>query len=207
MAATKGSELPVVTALTDVSAKLFVIENGVTSTITAPNLAADSSFTGVFGAVTQQHCWVDGIALRPPTGTGSGAAFGVLGNSLVPAFSLDGAGASEVLQYGFGVPDHWLTMAVDVHWANDGAGSGDVRFSTDHLCVAAGGDYSAARTTTTLTATAGAQNIKVVSTIVSSISLSTARAGLIRITRLSADAADTLTNDIAIVGLMLRRLT
>jgi hypothetical protein len=167
------------------------------------SLAALTTPATTLGAATDQRLWLPCKEVQVITGSPS---FGNVG-SQAGVLLMDGAGATEAGAFTFVVADNWLTMAIDIHWANAGAGAGDVRWTVGHLVAADAGDFSTAATNVSTTVTAAAQNIKKVSTLATGISLTTARAGTIVLTRTSGDAADTLANDVGVVGISLRRLT
>ena len=100
-------------------------------------------------------------------------------------------------------------MHVDMYWTNAGAGSGDVVWSGLRQERADGEDLTAGDITmfANTTVTAPAQNVLKVTRIGTSITLTASDFHGFYVTRLGANAADTLGNDCTFLGLLLTRAT
>lgn len=120
-------------------------------------------------------------------------------------YDADAAEASAITQ---AVPDGWTSFAVDIWWTNAAAGSGDVRFQLDR---ALDGDTTAMTalptTVASQTVTAPAQNVLKVTSLGSAAGVTSARLLTLAIWRVATHAADTLPNDVGVLGLMLRKVS
>ena len=136
-----------------------------------------------------------------PTLTGTG------GTGSLQGWLLDAATVENVVSTLL-VPPWWATLAVDVWWLNAGAGAGAVRLRTVFASHAVGTTVSTTTSDVSATYTAGAQNeIMKATSHVTSVAVDSAVPQRFGILRAGNDAADTLANDILVIGLMLRRLT
>lgn len=119
---------------------------------------------------------------------------------LCDAASEEGVGNTIML------PVDWTTISVVLYWANEGAGAGDVVWRMDYTQYVAGATADAAETTgANVTATAGAQNVLVASTLHAALSVDPSKLFRFEVTRTAADAADTLANDAGIRGLLISK--
>lgn len=123
-----------------------------------------------------------------------------------PSWLLDAALVEEVAG-SFSAPPWWKTAAVDLYWSNPSATTGNVVFSlvtanhTNGDVMTAG---EAAAVSTTISAPA--QNALKVTRLAASISV-TNPLPFLRLSRLGNNGSDTLTNDAAVIGVALVRLT
>ena len=164
---------------------------------TAAALAADSAFTSQYGTSIWIPAGAHSVLLGSPA-VQTGAPYS-------DAYSMDAA-ADEGVGSSVILPSGWATFAVDLHWANAGAGSGDVKWL---LC---GQEVSEAETINGLTVlasatqTARAQNVEDVFTLASPLT-NTGGRWLFMAYRSGGDGADTLGNDAAFHGFNIRRLS
>lgn len=102
------------------------------------------------------------------------------------------------------MPDGWLTAHLDVYWTNVGAGAGDVRWGlyTDQT---ADGAALGGLAGDELTVTAPAQNVLKVSRIVTGRAFTATSLQSMRVFRFGAAAADTLANDVALLGVQITK--
>ncbi len=101
--------------------------------------------------------------------------------------------------------DGWQSYDISLYWTNVGANTGDVRLSVSVGTVVDGGDVQATDTDYNLTVAAPAQRILKVTDITSSNSLAASGLGYVAIQRVGTNVADTLNNEIAVLGVMLKR--
>jgi hypothetical protein len=136
-----------------------------------------------------------------------------------PAITLAGGGRRNVLAFDAAsletadafiqIPTGWQSIAVEVIWANLGAGSGDVVWRVQGLARTAGETLDTADNTggAGTTITAGAQNIVMVSAMSGNLDLINENYYLsVRVSRLGTDAGDTLANDAGLIGITLTRV-
>ena len=136
-----------------------------------------------------------------------------------PAITLAGGGRRNVLAFDAAsletadafiqIPTGWESIAVEVIWANLGAGSGDVVWRVQGLARTAGETLDTADNTggAGTTITAGAQNIVMVSAMSGNLDLINENYYLsVRVSRLGTDAGDTLANDAGLIGITLTRV-
>ena len=125
--------------------------------------------------------------------------------SRFPAWLLDSASTEQVNCTAF-IPAGWRRFQVDMLWSNLGPGSGDVRWSLGYSVRTAGDLLTAGDVFfTTSTDTAPAQDVLAIKTWTSSAVTTGSGVYHFRLSRLGADAADTLGNDATFLGLRLRR--
>lgn len=126
-------------------------------------------------------------------------------NSL-PVMLLDSA-ATERVHAVVGLPPSWKSVYIEAIWANAGTGAGDVVIQHNNDLLKPGTGFgSVGYVGANITATAGAQNVVMVTDLTRPGSTPvTGGAAVIRILRRGADAADTLPNDIGLIGVRLRR--
>jgi hypothetical protein len=136
---------------------------------------------------------------------------GVLGSPNIgslnrwPAWMLDAA-SSEILGWASRIPRDWNNLAIDVVWANAGAGSGDVVLRADVGFRTLGQTAATPGAGTPATVTAGAVNVIATTQLVATVGVTASAFAVIDLVRVGGDAADTLGNDIAVLGLILRRV-
>lgn len=177
----------------------FVSQNGAVYTFDLSRLPEMSRAT--VRQEPSETMWVGAAAFQPSSGspTLNGSTMGV------PAWLLDAA-ATEVVTTTLMVPSGWRQFAVDLWWTNAGAGAGDVVVNTR---------YANRGDTTNITgAEVNAGNVGLAAPAQNVIKVNTVLSGLIRkpdqlfrvnVRRVGGDAGDTLGNDMALLGLVLRR--
>lgn len=109
-------------------------------------------------------------------------------------------GASLVL------PPWWATFKVDGYFANITASSGDVRVGALVTYTAANAAVDSSAPSTNVTLTMGTTGVLKVVELLTGVSTSSGLAS-ITVQRDADNAADTLDNDVAFLGLLLTRLT
>lgn len=181
---------------------LLTRASGVPARITRASLAADAAFTEAFAPI-QPSIFIAAGSFSAVTGS---PVLGEAGSD-VPGFLLDGAGATERVATIVAVPAGWSTFDAQLVWTNAGAGSGNVHW--DVAYSPGFGDGEAATHSTFATdqdVAAPAQNTAKYTTMASGAAVpSTGELLPIRVGRNSANAGDTLTNDVAVLGMRLIR--
>lgn len=132
---------------------------------------------------------------------------GTIGGGRRNAWLLDAA-SEEIVGTEFIMPDGWTKLKVSIYWVNAGAGSGNVVFAYNFGQFAAGVTLNAADSLGSLnrTFTAAAQDVLSISVFSSDIiTVSPGVTSFLRVKRTAADAADTLGNDIGIIGVLIER--
>lgn len=171
--------------------------------ITADELAQGSQFSSRYAKAANAVVWLPAQSAVPSVGSPS------LGrvNGRTPCYLMDQS-TNEQINWAWAVPTDWVTMSVELWWSNAGAGSGNVVYE---LRGSEDGDAETPTDVAGLAAgaalTAPAQDVIKKSVLVASYTLGGDYMGHLRINRLAADAGDTLANDAAYIGIMLRRLT
>jgi hypothetical protein len=116
------------------------------------------------------------------------------------------ASSAESISSHFFVPPQWATAHIDLYWNNHSTGVGDVAWGIDYNAAASNGStLTASVLGAAVTATAGAQDVVVVSRLVTGYGLTATTVQLLHIYRSAANAADTLANDAAVLGVLLTR--
>lgn len=133
-----------------------------------------------------------------PTLTGAGG-LGATQGWLLDAASQEGVVTTMV------PPSTWTTMHVDMWWLNNGAGSGDVRLRFDLVRHDTGSATVTTITNGSQTVTAAAQNVFTVTRMASNLALVQGSQYRVHPMRVAADAADTLANDILMIGIKMTR--
>jgi hypothetical protein len=121
----------------------------------------------------------------------------------MPAWLLDSA-SIELVSTTFLLPTSWNTYDVYLWWANDGAGTGDVKLAVNQYTVTTTGSFYG---TLAKTVTASAQNTLVHTKMNNTAISVVADMLMFNMRRDGDDAADTLGNDIAVCGLMLEKVS
>lgn len=175
----------------------------VVGTTGSPGVPRMAEFTAQ--EVTQ--LWIPVNTMWIVTGSPSGAAF-TGASSAYEAYRFDSSttermGAQSLL------PTHWEEFNVVVYWANNGAGSGDVRWqlathrkgviSTDMWLLGGGTTHTA------VTATAPGENFMTETTLVSDRTKDTNDLWCFLVARLGGDGADTLGNDVGLLGILVEK--
>lgn len=120
------------------------------------------------------------------------------------AWLLDSA-ATERLASSWDMPADWSSVNVDFYWTNAGAGTGDVRWQLFTDNAADGATIDASGTSSHATVTAPAQDVLKVSRVGAAIALTASNYQNCRIGRVGGDAADTLANDVALLGVLISK--
>lgn len=157
------------------------------------DLAADPAFTGAF------------VALPPGLGAEKFAAVAgtpakVYGTGQA-TWLLDGAGATEAVVASFVHSGPEVTITPKALVSNRGAGSGDVKLTLNYAVITAGDSIAEASTSASVTFTALAQNVAQTTASFASIVIPAGALVRLQVSRNSADAADTLGNDLGLDGL------
>jgi hypothetical protein len=131
----------------------------------------------------------------------------VIGGGRRPAYNFDAA-ADETIGCPFIVPEGWTGFSVTIQWVNAGAGAGNVVWLAQGHGFAAGATLNAADdTNNAVTTAAGAQDVLVESTPTSfSTGVTAGNLYYLRIKRSAVDAADTLANDAAVIGVKVTKV-
>ncbi len=135
-----------------------------------------------------------------PTLTGSGGA-GATQGWLLDAAAQEGVCTTMV------PPSTWATMHVDMWWLNNGAGAGDVRWRFDLVRHDSGSATLTTITNGSQTLTAAAQNVFTVSRMASNLPLVQGSQYRVHPIRVAADVADTLANDVLLIGIKMTRVS
>lgn len=123
-----------------------------------------------------------------------------------PAWLLDAASVEEIAT-SFTTPPWWKTAAVDLYWSNPAAGTGNAVFSAVSANHTNGNSLTTGETTApSVTIAVPTQNTLKVTRVAASISV-TNPLPFLRLSRVGNNGSDTLTNDAAILGVALVRLT
>lgn len=122
-----------------------------------------------------------------------------------PAWLLDPA-ASELLGWVAKPPRDWNAFAIDVLYANAGAGSGDAVLRADVGFRGVGESLTNPTSGSAVTVTVGAQNVMASVTLAANVPVTSGKEMNVVIARVGGDVADTLGNDLGVVGLRLRRV-
>jgi hypothetical protein len=196
MATKKISGLPVVTAVTDATAKIPLVEAGVTSAITVDDLAADSAFAGRYRPQTEPIYADAAGGMYLISGAPSAGVF----VSRRYAWFLDDS-TTEAVGARFHIPTGWTSITLSVEWGVS-AGPGDVDLQVTMYQAGDGTSLgSAAISTTDITLTAPSVNFMKRSTLVAGQAVTAGRDLAVRLHRFGGDAADTLAADMAVLSL------
>jgi hypothetical protein len=104
------------------------------------------------------------------------------------------------------VPSHWKTFDVIAQGAASGTNAGDVVLRLTYSARSLGDSVNAGISSTSLaTLTAGAQYILQEQVVATNLTALPTGYHMLRLDRRAADAGDTLADDYAITGLILRR--
>ena len=175
---------------------------GTNKKVTLDEFAQDSTFSSRYVPQADDKIWLDAADMSVCSGSPTN---GPWTSTRWNVWSLDAA-SSESVSGGVFIPSWWTTYHVDIVWGNDGAGSGDVRFALAYWDMDAGDnaltDWAGPLS---LTATAGLNEIVVVSRILTSQTYAIGKPCKFQLFRDGANAADTLTNDCAVAGLLFTR--
>lgn len=168
-------------------------------TVIADSTATGNTLTAPF---VNESFWVPSASMATSVGAPVREAIG----GGVPVTTLrkgytDGIGAHVL------IPDGWGRARVDVLWASQAGGTGNVVFTSNMASHVGGGslDDWPAQVSTLGPVAAGAANAIISSTLTSSVTVTPGPA-FINLTRRGADAADTLAGNVLALGLRITRL-
>jgi hypothetical protein len=185
--------------------KLAVVDVGspdVAKYITADELAQGSQFTSRYAPKSGDRVFVSAGEGISSFGTPTQGRYAL--NYAFGGWLLDSA-TTEVVSFALMPPFHWTTYDIAIWWANDSTGAGDVRWSVNLDSYAVGDDTSSGGVQFNQTATAGANNVTVRTTFSTGRTNVSGELVLMAVGRVGGDAADTLGNDCALLGLELVR--
>lgn len=130
-----------------------------------------------------------------PTKGGTGTA------AYTPAWLLDDTGAAERVAGTFLVPSWMDDFHVDLHLSNHAAGSGDVHIQVNYQLLGVEAEITGGASTT-FEWTAGSQNVPDVVRAITNLGSGAAggQRFRFRVWRRGGNAADTLANDVALLG-------
>lgn len=125
----------------------------------------------------------------------------------VPVWLFDAAAGSENVTAAVALPSTWAQVAVDLYWTEPSGGTGDVVWRMDRAEYGDGLTTDTETTGSNVTVTAPAQYVLKVSTLLSGITVTPSTKPLLRleILRLGSNVGDTLANDAAVLGVMIRK--
>lgn len=113
--------------------------------------------------------------------------------------------ATESVFLTFTVPTSWQQVLVDIYWANEGAGAGNVRWQVSTKALINTDLVTEAATTNASTISAPAQNTVKRSDALQTITTVTDAIYAVQLDRLGGDGADTLANDASLIAIRLRQ--
>lgn len=174
---------------------------GAPARITRADLAQDSAFSSRYAPTTDATLWINARDMASWTGTPAEAKHGPAAWN---AWKLD-ASTDEGITFMAYIPTWWTTFHMDVYWANDGAGAGDVRWTVYRDAIVAGDTINSVGASASSTATADIEDDLVVSRVLTSITNTGGPAWWFAVMRDADNAADTLANDIGVLGVLLTR--
>lgn len=135
---------------------------------------------------------------------GSPTRDGLLSSIYWNAWLLDAASAEAIAAGGI-IPSGWATVDVDMYWSNAGAGAGNVVWNYRMDTKGDGETMGNIVSDVSATIAAPAQYVVKKSTILSGEAVTAGEWFSAVLYRLGADAADTLANDAAVLGFVIRR--
>lgn len=191
------------TALAGLAGTAFALTNLFSGIRTGRFHIPTAEYTTLFALTNTEIAdpiWLNPADLRPVIGTPSQDQ-----QQRWPVWLLDSA-ASEFVGASVRLPGDWNAVAIDVLYANNGVGTGDVRLRGDFLMRAGGENLAAPTAGTAVTSTAGDGDLVKTVTLNGSYALTASKQLLLNVGRLGADSLDTLGNDIALVGVIIRRV-
>lgn len=128
-----------------------------------------------------------------------------LTNNVWLAWLLD-PGSAEGITTNIFTPADWATMDIDLWWTNAGAGSGNVVWEVRYPVTKGDGEtMSGTVTATESTIAAPTQLVIKKSTYFAGVAVDTNEMFTLAVRRIAADGADTLGNDVGVLGVMLRK--
>jgi hypothetical protein len=189
--------------------ELYVVDVGspnVSKKITADELAQGSQFSSRFVPKSGETLWIGAAGMGATFGTPSLTWDGPTGWNISPLWLLDAANI-ELVGLTVFLPSYWGTYDVDLYWCNVDSTSGNVRWLLRYCNFGDGDQHdSLAGSFENIVAAPSTDGVVKVSRLnATAISRSTAEATGLAVGRLGNDAADTLANDCAVLGLLLTR--
>lgn len=103
-------------------------------------------------------------------------------------------------------PISWSAVAIDVLYTNAGAGTGNFRFRGEFAMNQGGESIAAPSVGTIVTSVASGANLVKTVTLNADYALASGKQLLVNVARVGTDSADTVANDAAILGIMIRRV-
>jgi hypothetical protein len=206
MADVKVSALTALTGADLANGDQFLVTDvgspNVSKSITADQLAQGSQFSSRFVPKSGNTLWIPATAMGLQQGspTLGSAALGA------PSWLLD-ASSQEGIAFTFYPPQWWSTFNLSLWWTNAGAGSGDVSWGF-FTGTAGDGESFSVQTTNQGDTTVAAPSqdvIKSTATLGSPFTVQSAELFGMIILRRAAVAADTLTNDVGVLGVVATR--
>lgn len=182
---------------------------GVGAAVTATLLEADTWY--ISGALSRSDVYfIPANEFRAVRGSPSMDNYGTgTAESSAVVWLLDAATRESIIA-GLIPPWRWNTGRVDLWWGNASTAAGNVVWQFSYQApVGDGGVFSTTGSAVTVTAAAptGTTRDVKVSTLLASLPLAGGQFVALGVSRLAADAADTLANDARIIGLSITRLT
>jgi hypothetical protein len=117
------------------------------------------------------------------------------------AWLLDAA-STETVGANYHFPHDWKTAYVKIHFVNAGVGAGNVRWEVAIGKKTVGETLNAANAQAlSLTSTAQAQDLLSADVLATQMVVTAGYDMSIRLSRLGGDAADTLANDVGVIGI------
>lgn len=138
--------------------------------------------------------------------TGAPSLTGGAGSGSLPGWLLDSA-TTEHVTSSLLIPPGWATVACDLWWCNQGAGAGDVRWRTSFFRTPVGSSAQTQIADVSFTATADAPNVITKTAVIPGGAVNAFDLLRLSILRAGGDVADTLPNDVGMLGILVRRLT
>lgn len=171
--------------------------------ITRADLAADTAFTSRYKPLASDVLFVGAADFAATFGSPTLGGTSSSNNGGTAVWLLDASSVEIVCAY-VAIPPGWTTADVYLWWANDGIGSGDVVVAVWRNFISAGATIdSASGANQTLTATS--RNLAIRSTVTTGLSVTANGILKLAVRRDAANGADTLANDMAVIGVELVR--
>lgn len=165
-------------------------------------------FTSRYAPLASNALWVPAGAMAPQSGSPTLGTLGATASTFerTGVWLLD-PDAIENVEATVIIPQGWTTANVFLWWSNADAGAGDVRWSVFGRAYADATTTAATTLTlSTTTITAPAQYIAQRSQVGTNVtSMSAGTVYRISVTRSATNVADTLTNDVGVIGLEIVR--
>jgi len=207
MADVKVSALTALTGADLANGDQFLVTDvgspNVSKSITADQLAQGSQFSSRYVAKSGETIWIGEGEFSPLFGSPVIGSYLIPGIIWWPAAVMGGTANSAIGATKF-IPSYWQTMDVDIYYTKVGSGSGNVQFNFSYKCVADAEDASSGDGGNTSVA-APAQFVTDVARIAGPYTVDGGQVALLHLQRSAEAAGDTLTDDIAVYGMLLTR--